>query len=152
MYRGMDHPDVDRFPLFLLTSYPRYRNHSTFWNVPWLRGDCYRHSVWINVADAAARGIQDGDLVKVFNDVGVGVIPACVTNRILPGMTSIHHGGWYEPDEHGVDWGCTPNIFLTDSESPVTAPRVSNLVQIEKYQGPVPPQAAAQRMSDGTRR
>ena len=33
----------------------------------------------------------------------------------------------------GVDWGCTPNIFFTDSESPVTAPPVSNLVQLERF-------------------
>jgi anaerobic dimethyl sulfoxide reductase subunit A len=133
IHRGMDHADVQRFPLFLLTSYPRYRNHSTFWNVPWLKGDCYRHAIWMNVADAQARGIKDGDLARVFNDKGVAAIPAYVTSRILPGVVVIHHGGWYEPDEKGVDWGCTPNIFLTDPESPVTAPSVTNLVQAERY-------------------
>jgi anaerobic dimethyl sulfoxide reductase subunit A len=135
MYRGMDHADVQRFPLFLLSAYPRYRNHTTFWNVPLLRGDCYRHALWINPADAQNRSIKDGDLVRVFNDKGVGVIPAYVTSRILPGMIVIHHGGNYEPDKEGVDWGCTPNVFFTDTQSPVTAPRVSNLVEVEKFDG-----------------
>ena len=135
MYRGMDHADVRRFPLFLLSAYPRYRNHTTFWNVPLLRGDCYRHAIWINVADAQARGIKDGEMVRVFNDKGVAVIPTYVTSRILPGMVVIHHGGQYQPDEGGVDWGCTPNIFLTDPESPVTAPHVTNLVEVEPYLG-----------------
>ncbi|MDE3074295.1 MAG: molybdopterin-dependent oxidoreductase, partial [Chloroflexota bacterium] len=135
MYRGMDHQDVTRFPLMLLTCYPRYRNHSTFWNVPWLKGDCYRHAAWINVSDAHARGIRDGDLVRVSNDKGTAVIPAYVTSRVLPGVTVIHHGGWYEPDENGVDWGCTPNVFLGDPESPVTAPHVTTLVEIEKHAG-----------------
>ena len=135
MYRGMDHPDISHFPLMLLTSYSRYRNHSTFWNVPWLRGDCYRHAIWINPADAKAKGIGDGDLVRVLNDNGVAILPAYVTSRIMPGIVSIHHGGWYEPDENGVDRGCTPNVFLGDTESPVTAPLVSNLVQIENYTG-----------------
>ncbi len=135
MYRGMDHPDVNRFPLMLLTSYTRYRNHSTFWNVPWLRGDCYRHTMWINAADAKARGIRDGDLVRIFNDHGVAILPAYVTSRIMPGIGAIHHGGWYEPDENGVDRGATPNVFLGDTESPVTAPLVTNLVQIENYTG-----------------
>ena len=138
MYRGMEHDDVKRFPLFLLSAYPRYRNHTTFWNVPLLRGDCYRHAVWMNPADAQARGVKDGDLVRIHNNKGVGVIPAYVTSRILPGMIVIHHGGNYEPDKEGVDWGCTPNIFFTDNESPVTAPRVSNLVQIEKFTGARP--------------
>ena len=136
MYRGMDHPDVRRFPLFLLSAYSRYRNHTTFWNVPWLRGDCYRHAVWLNVADASTRGIEDGELVRVSNDKGVAVVPAYVTSRILPGMIVIHHGGQYRPDKDGVDWGCTPNIFFTDPESPVTAPHVSNLVQVERFKGP----------------
>lgn len=61
---------------------------------------------------------------------------AYVTSRILPGMIVIHHGGQYRPDKDGVDWGCTPNIFFTDSESPVTAPHVSNLVQVERFNGP----------------
>jgi anaerobic dimethyl sulfoxide reductase subunit A len=133
MYRGMDHPDVKRFPLMLLTCYPRYRNHTTFWNVPWLRGDCYRHAVWMSAADARARGIKDGGMVRVHNDKGVALIPAYVTSRILPGMVVIHHGGRYSPDGEGVDRGCTPNIFLTDPESPVIAAPVTNLVQIESY-------------------
>ena len=93
-----------------------------------LRGDCYRHAVWINTADAEVRGIKDGDLVRIHNDKGVGIIPPYVTSRILPGMIVIHHGGNYEPDKEGADRGCTPNIFFTDTECPVTAPRVSNLV------------------------
>jgi len=138
MYRGMDHADIKRFPLFMLSSYPRYRNHTTFWNVLLLRGDCYRHAVWMNLADARARGVDDGDLVRVFNDKGVGVIPAYVTSRIMPGVVVIHHGGNYEPDKEGVDWGCTPNNFLTDPESPVTPGHVTNLVQVERYGGPIP--------------
>ncbi|MBI2228825.1 MAG: molybdopterin-dependent oxidoreductase [Deltaproteobacteria bacterium] len=135
MYRGMDHCDVRRFPLFLLSAYPRYRNHTTFWNVPTLRGDCYRHAAWMNVSDAQARGVKDGDMVRVYNDKGVAVIPAYVTSRVMPGIVVIHHGGNYEPDKEGVDWGCTPNIFFTDPESPVTAPPVSNLIQVERFVG-----------------
>jgi anaerobic dimethyl sulfoxide reductase subunit A len=137
MYRGMDHGDVKRFPLFLLSAYSRYRNHTTFWNVPLLRGDCYRHAVWMNPADAQSRGVKDGEFVRVFNDKGVAVVPVYVTSRMMPGMIVIHHGGQYTPDADGVDWGCTPNIFFTDPESPVTAPLVSNLVQVEKFTGTV---------------
>ncbi|MDZ4343525.1 MAG: molybdopterin dinucleotide binding domain-containing protein, partial [Candidatus Binatia bacterium] len=132
IHRGMDHADVQQFPLMMLTSYPRYRIHSTFWNVPWLKGDCYRHAIWMNATDAQNRGIKDGDQVRIFNDKGVAVIPAYVTARLLPGLVVIHHGGWYEPDDKGVDRGCTPNVFLGDSKSPVTAPSVTNLVQVER--------------------
>jgi anaerobic dimethyl sulfoxide reductase subunit A len=90
----------------------------------------------MSTADAAARGVKDGDLVKVWNDKGTAVIPAYVTNRLLPGVVVIHHGGSYDPDENGVDWGCTPNVFLHDPQSPVTPGHVTNLVQMERYAGP----------------
>ena len=87
----------------------------------------------MNVADAQSRGIQNGDMVRVFNDKGVAIVPAYVTSRILPGIVVIHHGCNYEPDKDGVDRGGTPNIFFTDEESLVTAPPVTNLVQAERY-------------------
>jgi anaerobic selenocysteine-containing dehydrogenase len=86
----------------------------------------------MNATDAQNRGIKDGDLARISNDKGVAVIPAYVTARLLPGLVVIHHGGWYEPDDKGVDRGCTPNVFLSDSKSPVTAPSVTNLVQVER--------------------
>jgi anaerobic dimethyl sulfoxide reductase subunit A len=86
----------------------------------------------MNAADAQARGIKDGDQVKIHNDKGTAIIPAYVTSRLLPGVVVIHHGGWFQPDENGVDRGCTPNIFLTDPKSPVTAPSVTNLVEVER--------------------
>ena len=41
--------------------------------------------VWIHSADAAARGIADGQLVRVFNDRGATILPARVTDRIARG-------------------------------------------------------------------
>ncbi|MDE3077563.1 MAG: hypothetical protein KGJ86_19250, partial [Chloroflexota bacterium] len=70
----------------------------------------------------------------VANNNGTAVLTAYVTSRVMPGIVVVHHGGWYQPDKDGVDWGATPNVFLGDSESPVTAPHVTNLVQIERYE------------------
>ena len=52
---------------------------------PMLRDEVYRHSVWLSPADANARGIKDGDLVLVYNDVGSTILTAYVTSRIVPG-------------------------------------------------------------------
>jgi len=134
--RGMEDSLTMKYPLYLLTPHSRYRVHYLFWNHPWLRGDLYHHRVWISVADAKARGIKDGDQVKVFNDRGEVRIKAYVTSRIMPGVTVIRQGAWYEPDEKGVDWGASPSTLLGgDKESCTTAPKATNLAQIEKIEG-----------------
>ena len=131
----MDDPMTKDYPIMLLTSHSRYRVHYTHWVNPWLRNHVYRHRVWINAVDAKNRGIKDDDPVLVRNDRGKIVMPAYVTNRIMPGIALINHGGSYEPDENGVDRGATPNTVMGgDSKSNFTPARATNLVQIEKYE------------------
>ena len=48
--------------------------------------------IWINPEDAQARGIKDGDIVKLFNERGVVLGGAFVWERILPGAVSMDHG------------------------------------------------------------
>jgi anaerobic dimethyl sulfoxide reductase subunit A len=134
MVRGMDDALVEKYPLILLAPHTRYRVHYLFWEHSWLRGHVYRHRVWISAADASARGIKDGDMIKVYNDRGVVAMPAYVTSRIMPGIVAIHHGGKYMPDKTGVDFGGSPSTLLGgDFESCITPAKASNLVQVEKY-------------------
>jgi anaerobic dimethyl sulfoxide reductase subunit A len=133
--RGMGDPLTRKFPLMLLTPHSRYRVHYLFWNHPWLREDVYRHRVWINTYDAKVRGIKEGDLVRVYNDRGEVLIKAYVTSRIMPGVTIVRQGAWYEPDEKGRDIGGSPSTLLGgDLVSCTTAPKATNLVQIERLE------------------
>jgi len=134
--RGMDDPLVKKYPLMLLAPHGRYRVHYLFWEHSWLRGQIYQHRVWISITDAQARGIKDGDLIQVYNDRGKVVMPAYVTSRIMPGLVVIRHGGKYDPDESGVDFGGAPSTLLGgDFESCITPAKAANVVQVEKYQG-----------------
>ena len=138
MPRGMDDPMTKQYPLMLLTSHSRYRVHYVFWEHNWLRNHVYRHRVWINVADAKTRNIQDGDMILVYNDRGKVVMPAYVTSRMMPGTVLIHAGGKVIHDKDGVDFGASPSTLLGgDFESCLTPARATNLVQIEKYTGEV---------------
>jgi anaerobic dimethyl sulfoxide reductase subunit A len=133
--RGMEDPLSTVFPLQLLTPHSRYRVHYLFWNHPWLKEDLYRHRVWINVADAKARGVREGDLVRIFNDRGEVHIPAYVTSRVMPGVIVIRQGAWYKRDESGADRGGSPSTLLGgDGESCAAAAKVTSLVQIEKVE------------------
>lgn len=131
-WESQNDPLAQKYPLQLTTSQCLRRAHSQFDNVPWLR-ELMPQAVSINADDAKARGISNGNLVRVFNDRGEMVIPAAVTERIMPGVVDIPEGAWYAPDEKGVDRGGCPNVLTLDRPSPsggfVSA---SCLVQVEK--------------------
>jgi anaerobic dimethyl sulfoxide reductase subunit A len=114
------HPEHDRFPLELLSSKSRARTHSTHDNQELLsRAD--HQDVWLHPADAAARGIVDGQKVRVFNDRGATVLPAKVTDRIARGVVSIKEGAWFTPTGDGTDTRGCANVLTPDRASPCGA-------------------------------
>ena len=48
----------------------------------------------MNQADAEKRGIQDGDLVSVFNERGRLKIKVMVHEGIKPGIVNVNQGWW----------------------------------------------------------
>ena len=138
--------DVEKYPLLMSSPHGLYRIHSLLDNQPLLNKDCYRHAVWINVADAKARGIADDDLVRVYNDQAEIIMPAYVTSRVVPGTVDIFHGGWYTPGAtktdlmpEGIDTRGAPNLLTHyDEHLPETIldhQPCKALVEIEKWEG-----------------
>ena len=131
-WEGPHHPLAEKYPLLMVTTHSRRRANSTLDNIPWLR-ELERQTVWINPRDAAARGIKEGDEVRVFNDIGTLRIPAKVTERIMPGVIRIEEGAWYDPDERGIDRAGSVNVLCKDTVSPGGAAATNAiLVQLEK--------------------
>ena len=123
---------AQKYPLQLITTHFLRRAHSQYDNIPWLN-ELMSQAVLMNTADAESRSIKDGDMVKVFNDRGATVLPARVTERIMPGVVDIPEGAWYAPDKNRVDRGGSPNILTRDEHSPAGAYTTNtSLVQIEK--------------------
>lgn len=122
-----------KYPLQLITTHTKNRAHSQFNNVPWLR-ELYPQVISLNTKDAEIRCIKDGDMVRVFNDRGEMIIPAAVTETIMPGVADIPQGAWYEPDENGLDRGGCANVLIKDEISPGGAfCSNSALIQVEKF-------------------
>jgi len=138
---------TDAHPLHLLSGQPETRLHSQYDNGAFSKSRKIqgREPVLINPEDAAARGIEDGDIVRLFNDRGRCLAGAVVTGDIRPGVLFLWTGAWYDPDfddpDHQDRHG-NPNVLThdrrTSSLSQGPAPQ-SALVQIEKVTGPVPP-------------
>jgi anaerobic selenocysteine-containing dehydrogenase len=100
-----------RFPLLLLTP----KNHTRFLNTSYSKhhGDRERGPYFeIDPVDAGARGIAEGDAVRVFNDRGELNLPARISDRLRPGLAAIPWGWWGEQANANIltndkpsDWG-----------------------------------------------
>ncbi|EPT6932993.1 dimethylsulfoxide reductase subunit A [Cronobacter malonaticus] len=122
-----------QYPLQLTGFHYKSRTHSTYGNVDVLQAAC-RQQIWINPQDAQTRGINDGDLVRVWNARGEARIEAKVTPRIMPGVVALGEGAWYQPDAEGVDHAGSINVLTTQRPSPLAKgnPSHSNLVQLAR--------------------
>jgi anaerobic dimethyl sulfoxide reductase subunit A len=125
----MEAPDAN-YPLALCTPKSKARTHSIHGNQPILaRVD--PECVWMHRADAAARGIIDDQLVRVFSAQGATSLPVRVTDRIAPGVVSIKEGAWFTPSVDGVDTEGCANALTDDRSSPCGATTYnSNWVEI----------------------
>ena len=108
------------FPFHLVSPHPRWRTHSIFNNIPWLR-ETYEQEVTINAADARRLGIETGDVVEIWNRRGRVVVPAYVTERCMPGVLVLFEGAWMDLDDQGTDRAGNPDFLTLDEPSPAGA-------------------------------
>ena len=127
--RGVTHDErisserADMFPLVLMSNHPRWRTHAQGDDFTWareiptgkvlgLRQLQLRARVAAHPTDAAARGIEHGDIVKIFNERGIVLAGACVWERLMPGVAYIDHGARHDPIIPGkVDRGGAINTI-----------------------------------------
>jgi anaerobic dimethyl sulfoxide reductase subunit A len=133
-WESRNDPLARKYPLQLITTHFKRRTLSQFDNLPWLR-EVQQQSILMSIEDARGRNVNDGDLVRVFNDRGEVVIPVEVTERIVPGVIDMPHGAWYQPDDKGVDRGGCANVLTSDEYSPSGAFAYNTaLVEVEKVE------------------
>src|SRR5262249_9626801 len=102
-----------------------------------------REPVRMNPADARARGIEHGDVVRIFNDRGSCLAGAQLTGTVRRGVAQLSAGAWYDPDpsdptfcRHG-----NPNVLTADRPSSALTQATTGqlaMVEIERFDGPVP--------------
>jgi biotin/methionine sulfoxide reductase len=135
-------------PLHLVANQPASRLHSQFdfgghSDAEKRRG---REVMSIHPDDAAARGIKDGDIVKLFNSRGACLASAHVTDDIRAGVVRLPTGAWYDPEDadeenplcvHG-----NPNVLTRDIGTSSLAQGCCGqltTVQVERFAGNLPP-------------
>ncbi len=150
-WEGYNSEAAKKYPLQLITPHPRYSFHTQYdSNVSWLgevpghrvlKDSYYWRPVRLNPSDADARGIKNGDIVKLYNDRGAVLCIADITERMRPGVVHSYYGsGKYDPLEPGnpssIDRGGCVSILTPDrmlsKNTPGMAPN-SCLVEISKW-------------------
>jgi molybdopterin-containing oxidoreductase family molybdopterin binding subunit len=110
-----DNPLSKKYPLTCYQAGSRFRVHTQYFNIPWLREIDPYPSVEMNPADAGARQIREGDVVEVFNDRGSVRLRAKLNDGIRPGMVNIVRG-WARKQFIS---GCSQEL-IADHRNPVT--------------------------------
>ena len=137
-----------RHPLHLISSQPSTKLHSQYDHGAVSRENKIRgrEPISIHPHDAAARGLEAGDIVRVFNDRGQCLAGVRIDEGLKRGVVQLSTGAWYDPlvpgeigtlDKHG-----NPNVLTIDKgTSSLTqgASAHSCLVEVERFEGDVPP-------------
>jgi biotin/methionine sulfoxide reductase len=144
------------YPLQLVANQPRRRLHSQ------LDVGAYsqegkiggREAAAMNPGDAAARGITDRSVVRLFNDRGSCLAGVTLTEDVRPGVVQLSTGAWYDPDpgdpsfcRHG-----NPNVLTADRPSSALSQGNTGqltMVEIEPYAA-TPPEISVHRPPETT--
>ncbi|KEJ87852.1 molybdopterin-dependent oxidoreductase [Sulfitobacter donghicola] len=71
-------------------------------------------TVVLHPVDAAARGIANGDLVKLFNTRGACRAKAQISEDIIQGVVALPTGAWYSDPDADIDLDGNPNVLTRD--------------------------------------
>jgi trimethylamine-N-oxide reductase (cytochrome c) len=142
----------EKYPLQMVSPHPRFSFHTMGDSKEsWLNEvkdhrvliDGHRYWVMrINTKDAAARGIEDGDLIRAFNDRGAVILAAQVTERVPCGTVHSYEScadylplgePGYSPDTSGCVNILAPKRFITPTSTAMA--NNSTLLQVEKWEG-----------------
>ena len=108
LYRFQPDPATSQYPLTLISPSSERTISSTLGELP--RPGVKLH---MNAEDAAGRGLSDGDLVRMFNDLGEVHCTLTVNAGIRPGIVSLPKGLWRRSTRNGF----TGTALVPDSLS-----------------------------------
>jgi anaerobic selenocysteine-containing dehydrogenase len=93
------------FPINLLSPAAHHFLNSTFSHLPSLQKGEKEPRIWIHPEDAASRGVEDGDWLRVWNRRGAVRLRAVVSNHVRPGVAWSPSLWWHRdsPENHNVN-------------------------------------------------
>ena len=96
--------------------------------------------------DATARGIADGDIVRLHNARDSCLAAVRLTEDIRPGVVQLPTGAWYDPEDAEEDMAMcvhgNPNVLTRDIGTSALAQGCTGqltTVQVEAFKRNIPP-------------
>lgn len=96
--------------------------------------------------DAAARGIAEGDIIRLFNARGACLAAVHLTKDIRPGVVHLPTGAWYDPVDPEEDKPLcvhgNPNVLTRDAGTSALAQGCTGqltAIDVERFNGNLPP-------------
>jgi biotin/methionine sulfoxide reductase len=135
-------------PLHLVANQPATRLHSQFDFGGHSSGAKHRgrEVAHMHPADAAARGIADGDIARLFNERGACLAAIRLTDGIRQGVIQLPTGAWYDPADPREDEPLcvhgNPNVLTRDVGTSALAQGCTGqltTVEVERFEGNLPP-------------
>lgn len=135
-------------PLHLVANQPATRLHSQLDFGGHSAGAKHRgrEVARMHPADAAARGIADGDIIRLFNARGSCLAGVRLTEDILQGVIQLPTGAWYDPVDPEEDKPLcvhgNPNVLTQDKGTSNLAQGCTGqltTVEVERFTGNLPP-------------
>lgn len=123
-----------QFPLQLTNTRTRFRIHNQFYDSDWLQL-MYQPLVMLNPADMESRGLETGDVARVFNDRGEFKVHAAANNAIRPGSVRIYEAATADYTVAGNLQNVTNNTMIERGYDLMCGPVIpfsDTLVEIEK--------------------
>ena len=137
---------ANKYSLLCMSNHGRWRMHAQCDDIVWNREvetmkirakDGYQYEpVWLHPSEAKKRGIKHRDIVKVFNERGIVLCAAYVTERLIQKSCYVDHGARLDPIIPG--WldrgGCINSITPTSMTSKNSTGMATSgfLVEVEK--------------------
>jgi biotin/methionine sulfoxide reductase len=130
--------------LHMISNQPKTRLHSQ-----WDHGETSlngkvdgREQIGMTRLDASERGLDHGDLVRVFNDRGATLAVVSIRDDLMPGVVQLPTGAWWDPVEvGGLCRSGNPNVLTRDAgtSSLAQGPTAQTcLVEVERFDGDAP--------------
>ena len=139
------------YPLHMISNQPKDKLHSQLDHGGQSRAGKIggREPVVLHPEDAAARGLKEGEIVRVFNGRGACLGGVQISDDVRPGVIRMSTGAWYDPLEPGTPGSMckhgNPNMLTPDKgtsrlgQGPIAH---SCLVEVERFEGTPPPVTA----------
>ena len=132
-FEGPEDLEFEEYPFQLIGWHTKRRTHSTHDGNAFLE-KLEPQRLWMNPSDAEVLGLENEDVVEVFNNRGKLQIRVHITLQIMSGVVGMSQGRWLKLNADGIDVNGSINMLTTSRPTPLVKgnPQHSNRVGIRK--------------------